>query len=71
LRAMGPIGVENLIATIGGATPSRDPLVLPAKLLVPRLDRSAQAKRHFAGVAHDQGVRVFLEDGAVEVTRSR
>jgi DNA-binding LacI/PurR family transcriptional regulator len=34
LRAMGIIGVENLIATIGGATPSRDPLVLPAKLLV-------------------------------------
>ena len=34
LRAMGITGVKNLIAAIGGATPSREPIVLPVKLLV-------------------------------------
>ena len=34
LRAMGIIGVQNLIAAVGGATPSPDPIVLPVKLLV-------------------------------------
>jgi DNA-binding LacI/PurR family transcriptional regulator len=34
LRAMGIIGVQNLIAAVGGATPSPDPVVLPVKLLV-------------------------------------
>ena len=34
LRAMGIIGVKNLITVIGGATPSREPTVLPVKLLV-------------------------------------
>ena len=34
LRAMGIIGVKNLITVIGGATPSREPTVLPAKLVV-------------------------------------
>ena len=33
-RAMGITGVNNLIAVARGATPSRDPLVLPVKLLV-------------------------------------
>jgi hypothetical protein len=65
LRAMGIIGVENLIATIGGATPSRDPLVLPAKLLV----RGSTGPRRRNGISPvlptTKGVRVFLEDGAV------
>ena len=34
LRAMGITGVHNLIAVAGGATPSREPVVLPVKLLV-------------------------------------
>ena len=34
LRAMGITGVKNLIAAIGGATPSREPIVLPVKLVV-------------------------------------
>jgi DNA-binding LacI/PurR family transcriptional regulator len=34
LRAMGITGVKNLIAAVGGATPSREPIVLPVKLLV-------------------------------------
>jgi LacI family transcriptional regulator len=34
LRAMGITGVNNLIALAGGAAPSREPLVLPVKLLV-------------------------------------
>jgi DNA-binding LacI/PurR family transcriptional regulator len=34
LRAMGITGVKNLIAAIGGATPSREPIVLPVKLLI-------------------------------------
>ena len=34
LRAMGIIGVKNLITVIGGATPSREPTVLPVKLVV-------------------------------------
>jgi LacI family transcriptional regulator len=36
LRAMGIVGVKNLIAAIGGATPSREPIVLPVKLVVRR-----------------------------------
>jgi hypothetical protein len=34
LRAMGITGVKNLIAAIGGATPTREPIVLPVKLVV-------------------------------------
>jgi LacI family transcriptional regulator len=34
LRAMGITGVKNLIAAIAGSTPSREPIVLPVKLLV-------------------------------------
>ena len=34
LRAMGIIGVKNLLAAIGGATPNREPIVLPVKLVV-------------------------------------
>ena len=34
LRAMGITGVKNLIAAVGGAKPSREPIVLPVKLLV-------------------------------------
>jgi hypothetical protein len=31
---MGITGVTNLIAAVGGARPSREPIVLPVKLLV-------------------------------------
>jgi DNA-binding LacI/PurR family transcriptional regulator len=41
LRAMGVIGVENLIAAIGGAPPNRDPIVLPVRLVV----RGSTARR--------------------------
>jgi LacI family transcriptional regulator len=34
MRAMGATGVTNLIAVIGGAKPSREPIVLPVKLIV-------------------------------------
>jgi len=34
LRTMGIIGINHLITMIGGATPSRDPIVLPVKLIV-------------------------------------
>lgn len=34
LRALGILGVQNLIAAVGGATQSLDPIVLPVKLLV-------------------------------------
>lgn len=34
LRAQGITGVKNLIAIIGGAVPSREPIVLPVKLVV-------------------------------------
>jgi LacI family transcriptional regulator len=34
LRAMGVIGIKNLITVIAGVTPSRDPTVLPVKLVV-------------------------------------
>ena len=34
LRAMGIIGVKNLIAAISGSNPGRDPVILPVKLVV-------------------------------------
>ncbi len=34
LRAQGVTGVSNLIAVIGGAVPSREPIVLPVRLVV-------------------------------------
>jgi DNA-binding LacI/PurR family transcriptional regulator len=34
LRAKGIIGVETLIVAVGGATPSRGPIVLPVRLVV-------------------------------------
>jgi LacI family transcriptional regulator len=34
LRAQGVTGATNLIAVLGGAVPSREPIVLPVKLLV-------------------------------------
>jgi len=41
LRTMGIIGINHLITMIGGATPSRDPIVLPVKLVV----RGSTARR--------------------------
>jgi LacI family transcriptional regulator len=34
MRAMGFTGVKNLVAAVGGAAPSREPTVLPVRLLV-------------------------------------
>jgi LacI family transcriptional regulator len=55
LRAMGVIGVENLVASIGGETPHRDPIVLPVRLVV----RGSTGRRRrntappaFSAVAH-------------------
>ena len=47
LRAMGVIGVKNVLAAIGGATPSRDPTVLPVKLVV----RGSTGRRRPYGVS--------------------
>ncbi len=41
LRAQGITGVKTLIAVLGGAVPSREPIVLPVKLVV----RSSTAQR--------------------------
>jgi len=41
LRAMGITGVKNLIASVNGATPSREPNVLPVQLVV----RGSTARR--------------------------
>ena len=34
LRAMGIIGVQNLLVAVGGGPPDLEPVVLPVKLLV-------------------------------------
>ena len=50
LRAMGIIGVNHLITMIGGATPSRDPIVLPVKLVVRGSTGPTPTARNMAGV---------------------
>jgi LacI family transcriptional regulator len=55
LRAMGVIGVENLVAAIGGATPCRDPIVLPVRLVVRGSTgrrRGHSTRSAFSPVAH-------------------
>jgi LacI family transcriptional regulator len=47
LRAMGIIGVKNLITVIGGATPAREPIVLPVKLAV----RGSTGRRRRNGIS--------------------
>ena len=51
LRAMGIIGVKNLIAAISGSNPSRDPVILPVKLLV-RGSTSRRRRQAIPGPAY-------------------
>jgi len=46
LRTMGIIGITHLITMIGGATPSRDPIVLPVKLIVRGSPADADGEKH-------------------------
>ena len=36
LHAMGATAVRNLVAMVGGAVPSREPIVMPVRLVVRR-----------------------------------
>ena len=44
LHAMGATGVRNLVAMVGGAVPSREPIVMPMRLVVRR--STAQRSRN-------------------------
>jgi LacI family transcriptional regulator len=45
LHAMGATGVRNLVAMAGGAVPSREPLVMPVRLVVRRSTGQRSRKR--------------------------
>jgi L-lactate dehydrogenase complex protein LldF len=53
---MGITGVNNLIAVAGGATPSREPVVLPVKLIVRGSTGRRTHSRSVSGLWDDQGL---------------
>ena len=45
LHAMGATGVRNLVAMVGGAVPSREPIVMPMRLVTRRSTGQRSRKR--------------------------
>ena len=45
LHAMGATGVRNLVAMAGGSVPSREPIVMPVRLVVRRSTGQRSRKR--------------------------
>jgi DNA-binding LacI/PurR family transcriptional regulator len=63
LRAMGITGVNNLIAVASGAKPSREPVVLPVKLLVRGSTGRRTRSRPHLGVTSDGARERLLVTG--------